>query len=139
MISSTTYDFNLQLPEYLPIVQGRSPRQVSSWNIYMYFADARSSCRGSGMTHHSIMTYQERLATYIETLAQQNADMARGVGQEQLSANMTSLFATPFSPHSSPEKTAQQAALDSLGKAAGAAAQVIPNMMTVLSPNYASL
>ena len=84
------------------------------------------------MTHHSIMTYQERLATYIETLAQQNADMARGVGQEQLSANMTSLFATPFSPHSSPEKTAQQAALDSLGKAAGAAAQVIPNMMTVL-------
>ena len=76
------------------------------------------------MTHHSIMTYQERLATYIETLARQNADMVRGWGQEQLSANMTSLFATPFSPHTSPEKTSQKAALDSLGKAAGAAAKV---------------
>ena len=81
------------------------------------------------MTHHSIMTYQERLATYIETLARQNADLVRGWGQEQLSANMTSLFATPFSPHTSPEKTAQQAALDSLGKAAGTAAQVTPLLL----------
>ncbi len=84
------------------------------------------------MTHHSIMTYQERLATYIETLARQNADMVRGWGQEQLSANMTSLFETPFSPHTSPEKTAQQAALDSLGKAAGAAAQVIQLFLVLL-------
>lgn len=76
------------------------------------------------MTHHSIMTYQERLATYTEALARENIGVVASRGQEQLSPNMTSLFATPPMSRTYSEKTSQEAALDSLGKAAGVAAQV---------------
>ena len=76
------------------------------------------------MTHHSIMTYQERLATYIEALAREGNDLVLQGGQEQLSANMTSLFSAPASDPGSQNPT-RHAALESLGRAAGVAAQVL--------------
>lgn len=81
--------------------------------------------RGAGLTHHSIMTYQERLATYIDTIAREGADNSMSRSQEQLSANMTSLFRTSQPSESGPSP--RQAALDSLGKSAGIAAQALPS------------
>ena len=71
------------------------------------------------MTHHSIMSYQERLVQYMATLARQppTASLAAvTLRQEAASANYTSIFTpAPSVP------VAQQAALDSLGRAIGVA------------------
>ena len=81
------------------------------------------------MTHHSIMSYQERLVSYMSTLARAppSSQLARvSLHQEAASANMTSLFA-PTAPGSDPRPAGQaldRAALDSMGRALGEAAQV---------------
>lgn len=85
--------------------------------------------RGSGMTHHSIMTYQERLANYIEVLATDASTVMQGE-DAAVSANMTSLFRPPSAADSSPSQDAHQAALDSIGRAAGTAAQVSQMLMS---------
>ena len=81
------------------------------------------------MTHHSIMSYQERLISYMSTLARAppTSQLARvSLHQEAASANMTSLFAptAPGSDHRSAGPPLDRAALDSMGRALGEAAQV---------------
>jgi hypothetical protein len=81
------------------------------------------------MTHHSVMSYQERLATYIEKLARsssRNLSTSLDHYQEQASRNMTSLFAPPPMPESQGLNGGlDRAALDDMGNALGGAAQVI--------------
>lgn len=83
--------------------------------------------KGAGMTHHSVMSYQERLATYIEKLARsssRNLSTSLDHYQEQASRNMTSLFAPPPMPESQGLNGGlDRAALDDMGNALGGAAQ----------------
>lgn len=79
------------------------------------------------MTHHSIMSYQERLITHMTSVARQPpsarlSDLA--LSQETASANMTSLFAPPVQNRSAASGGMNEEALDAIGKALGSAAQV---------------
>lgn len=83
--------------------------------------------RGAGMTHHSVMSYQERLATYVDKLARSKSrSLSTSLEhyQERPSLNMTSLFAPPPIPElQGPNGGLDQAALDDVGRALGGAAQ----------------
>ena len=97
---------------------------VQSWTDLLL-----ACCRGAGVTHHSIMSYQERLISYMSTLARAppTSQLARvSLHQEAASANMTSLFSptAPGSDHRSAGPALDLAALDTMGRALGEAAQV---------------
>lgn len=83
------------------------------------------------MTHHSIMSYQERILTYMTSLARARSPRqlsSAALDQEVASQNMTSLF-TPTGQSEAAQGSIGSGsldarALDAVGRALGTAAQV---------------